>query len=403
MTSSWLKRGLMALAAVAMIGAFAYALSEKPTPVDVARVLSGPMKVTILQEATTRVRDIYAVSSPIAGHLARSPLEEGDAVTAGQTVIATIHPLDPPLLDNRTESELKASREAARAALAIAETDYMRALSSHELARQNLARATQLSASKVISESILQKTANDEAVQRAQVEAARAAILQRRAELQSAEARLSQPAGNGLTPDAGCCVSVTAPASGVVLSLFAKSEQPVAVGTKIAEIGNPADLEIVADLISEDAVRVRPGDKAEILDWGGDRPLKATLRRVDPAAFTKVSALGIEEQRVNAVFDLDETDPRLGHGFRVYAEITIWSIDKALTVPISALFRNGNDWNAFVLRDGRLHQTVVSIDHMNDTVAQATAGLAENDIVVVHPGDTLADGLLAEPRGGDTK
>ncbi|MBC7313565.1 MAG: HlyD family efflux transporter periplasmic adaptor subunit, partial [Rhizobium sp.] len=193
-------------------------------------------------------------------------------------------------------------------------------------------------------------------------------------------------------------VYLTAPVDGVILSVFARSEQPVAVGTKIAEIGDPADLEVTVDLLSSDAVRVASGSKAEIFDWGGEKALSAKVRRIDPAGFTKVSALGIEEQRVNLVLDLEENDPRLGHGFRVYARLTLWQSDETLQLPISALFRDGRQWSVFVVRDGRAQQVAVEIGQMNDETAQLLGGLAEGERVILHPSDMISAGTLVEER-----
>jgi HlyD family secretion protein len=329
MRSPWLKRGVAVLALAAVAGGFAYALREQPSLVDIATVSEGTMRVTIREEGVTRVREVYTVSTVIAGHLARSVLEEGDGVKANETVVASIHPLDPPLIDKRTEAELLAARDAARSAVGIAEIELQRSEAALRLAEDDLKRAVGLFKPGVISEAALQRINNVVDIQRAAVDAARTTIVFRRAELASAEARLLQP--DPLDPtEATCCVNLLAPVDGTVLAVFAKSEQAVVAGMKIAEIGDTGALEIAVDLLSADAVRISPGTKAQISDWGGDHPLSAVVRRVDPAGFTKVSALGIEEQRVNAVLDLDKPERRLGHGYRVFAEMTIWECGKCL-------------------------------------------------------------------------
>ncbi|MFA7416814.1 MAG: HlyD family efflux transporter periplasmic adaptor subunit [Rhizobium sp.] len=398
MQGKWIKRAFGVLAVGAIVAGFAYALREKPQMVDVGVVTRGPMRVTVSQEGVTRVRDVYAVSAPIAGHLARTLLDEGDQVKANVTVVAAIHPLDPPLIDSRSQAELVAARDAAEAAVAMAEIDLKRLHSDINLARDNLERARALAKTNFLAQSSLQKASTDVEVLDAQIASAEAAIELRKAELASANARLIQPNDPSRKPESNCCVYLTAPVDGVVLSVFARSEQPVAVGTKIAEIGDPSDLEITVDLLSSDAVRIAPGSKAEIYDWGGDKALSATVRRIDPAGFTKVSALGIEEQRVNLVLDLEEKDPRLGHGFRVYARLTLWQSDDTLQVPISALFRDGRQWSLFAARDGRAKQLPVEIGHMNDEVAELTGGLAEGDRVILHPSDMVSDGTLVEAR-----
>ncbi|MBV2186498.1 MAG: HlyD family efflux transporter periplasmic adaptor subunit [Rhizobium sp.] len=398
MQGKWIKRIMGAIAIGAIVAGFAYALREKPQLVDVGVVTRGPMRVTVSQEGVTRVRDVYAVSSPIAGHLARTVLDEGDAVKANLTVVAAIHPLDPPLIDSRSQAELIAARDASRAAVSMAEIDLKRLQSDLQFARDNLKRAQALAKTNFLAQSTLQKAGTDVQVLEAQIGSAEAAIELRKAELASAEARLISPGDPNRKSEASCCVYLTAPVDGVILSVFARSEQPVAIGTKIAEIGDPADLEVTVDLLSSDAVRVAPGSRAEIFDWGGDKVLSATVRRIDPAGFTKVSALGIEEQRVNLVLDLKDKDPRLGHGFRVYARMTLWQSDETLQLPISALFRDGRQWSLFAIRDGRARQVAVEIGHMNDEVAELVGGLAEGDQVILHPSDMISEGTLVEKR-----
>ncbi|MGB8816899.1 MAG: HlyD family efflux transporter periplasmic adaptor subunit [Rhizobiaceae bacterium] len=393
----WLKRlGLLALAAL-IAGGFYIALREKPAGVDIAVVTKGPMQVSIREQGVARVRAIYSVSAPIAGHLSRSLLTEGDKVEGGKSVVASIHPLDPPLLDTRAIAELQAARDAAKTGVGLATIDLQKAQSGLKLADDEFKRAARLAERGIISESALQKYSSTLDMQRSAIDSALAAITLRQAELASAEARLLQT-GPDDAKAANCCVNLVAPVSGTVLSIDVKSEQAVTPGMKIAEIGDVSDLEIAVELLSADAVRIKPGTKAQIVDWGGGDALAATVRRVDPSAFTKVSALGIEEQRVNAVLNLDAADPRLGHNFRVFAQMAIWDCASCIQVPISALFRTGNDWTTFRVDGGRLKLQPVSIGHMNAEVAEVSGGLKPGDTVVVHPNDVLAEGSLIEPR-----
>ncbi|MEX0345895.1 MAG: efflux RND transporter periplasmic adaptor subunit [Rhizobiaceae bacterium] len=396
--TKWL--GLAALAAIVAAGIY-IALREQPALVDTAPVMSGPMTVTIDQEGTTRVRNVYTVSAPIAGHLDRTSLEEGDPVEANKTIVASIHPLDPPLIDRRTEAELLAAIEAARSGVAQAELEHQRALAALELAKADLERATRLFGSNIVSERDMQRAATEVALKEAQVKTTEARIRQRQAELTSARARLMRP-GDEVLDIAGrqCCVEVTAPIDGIVLSVKVKSEQAVSAGTPLAEVGNPEDLEIAVDLLSEDAVRIRPGLKAEITNWGGERNLSATVRRVDPSAFTKISALGIEEQRVNAVLDLDEFEPLLGHGYRVFARLAIWKSDDVLQVPIAALFRTDGEWAVYRADNDRASLTTIEIGHLNDESAEVISGLKSGDQVILHPSDLLEDGSLIALRNG---
>lgn len=391
------KRIAVALALMALAGVFAWALREEPGLVEVAVVADAPMRVTIREDGMTRVRDIYTVSTPIAGHLSRTVLQEGDQVQGGMTVVAAIHPLDPPLIDPRTEAELFAARDAARSGVGIAQSELRRAEAALKLAEDELARALKLFGPGIISESALQKITNEVTLQTAAVETARATVGYRQAELASAEARLLQPDLSNPTGE-GCCVELMAPIDGTVLAVLARSDQAVAAGAPVVEIGDTSQLEIAVDLLSADAVRVTPGTKATIHEWGGDYPLEAIVRKVDPAAFSKVSALGIEEQRVNAVLDLEGGKPRLGHGFRVLAELTIWDCARCIQVPISALFRSGAEWKVFVVAGDRLREADVQIGRMNDETAQVLGGLSKGEQVVVHPSDMMADGSLIAVR-----
>ncbi|WP_419909886.1 efflux RND transporter periplasmic adaptor subunit [Hoeflea sp.] len=395
----WFKRiGLLALAVI-IGGGFYLALRERPISVDTAVANSGPLNVTIDEEGVTRVKDVYAVSSPIAGYLARTTLDEGEAVSANETVIASIHPLDPPFLDERTRAELNATAEAARSAVALAKVELRRAQTDLELAQSNYDRGVQLAKTRTISISQLEQRHSELELKKAQVSSAEATITLRNAELESAEARLQQPGGRNLSDrESDCCVHITAPIDGVVLEVLARSEQAVSPGTKIAEIGNPRNLEIIVDLLSSDAARIRPGAKVVITDWGGESDLEGTVRMIEPAAFTKVSSLGIEEQRVNIVIDMATVPENLGHGYRVLARLGIWQQDNVLRVPIAALFRTGGQWSVFVVENGQAHIRSIDIGQMNSTHAQVLGGLEDEEAVILYPSDLLEDGSLVEHR-----
>ncbi len=225
----------------------------------------------------------------------------------------------------------------------------------------------------------------------------------RRRELESAKARLIQPGEiNRDAQSANCCIHVYAPVDGRVLKIVAESEQVVQPGAPLLEIGDPHDLEIVVDFLSRDAVRIKPGMPARIESWGGDTILPAKVRRIEPTGFTKVSALGIEEQRVKVI--LDFTGPpaewqRLGHAFRVIARVVIWHSDDALQVPLGALFREGDNWAVFVVADGRAERRLVTIGERNVHAAQVIKGLKAGEQVVLHPSDRVHDGVRVEPRG----
>jgi len=395
----WLRRLILLLLVIGVGAGLYVALRTKPVLVDVATVERGPMEVTVNEEGIARVRDVYTVSSPIAGTLERVTLDDGDPVRANKTVIASIRPLDPPFLDHRARAEAAAAVEAARSAVKLAQAEFESAGTALSLAMSEFERMKKLAGQNFVSDSALEKAGSDVKVKKAQVASAQANIHLRQAELASAEARLAQPGNARAMPaEADCCVAITAPVNGVMLKVLKRSEQAVTAGMQIAEVGDPKNLEIAVDLLSKDAVRLHPGGKAEITDWGGGTTFTATIRRIDPAAFTKVSALGIEEQRVNVLLDPDTVPEGLGHDYRVYVRLVVWSGKDVLTVPISALFRAGGDWAVFTAEGGRAKQRKITIDHMNSNHAEVVGGLKAGEAVILFPSDLLADGSPVEMR-----
>ncbi|MDF1608534.1 HlyD family efflux transporter periplasmic adaptor subunit [Hoeflea sp. YIM 152468] len=392
--ASVLARSLAGLVVAAVIGGAIYVtFRQNPTLVDLAPAITAPMQVSVQEDGITRIRNVYAISSPIAGHLDRIEHAVGDAIGAGER-ISSIHPLDPPFIDTRTRTELMAAIDAARSGIAVAEVELTRAETSRDLARASLERASKLAETNIVSESTLERLVGEVDLAEAQVKSARAMIALRRAELASAQARMAQP---GQTPIAAangeCCVDITSPIDGIILSLNAKSEQPATIGQLIAEVGDPTDLEIIVDVLSADAVKVRPGSKVLISDWGGSETLQAKVERIEPSGFTKISALGITEQRVNVIVALTDPPPAdLGHGFRVIADLIIWSSDASLQIPVSALYRDEGNWAVFRLEDGQARVTAVEIGHMTDRRAEILSGLSDKDRVILYPGDTLTEG-----------
>jgi HlyD family secretion protein len=395
-----LFKSLASLVAVAAVGGALYiAFRPNPVLVDVAEVRSGPMQVTVEEDGITRIRNVYAVSSPIAGHLDRVALSVGDPVQAGEA-ITRIHPLDPPFLDTRTRTELMAAIDAARSGVSMAEVELTRARTARDLAKASQDRARELARTNIVSKSALERMEGELELAEAQVASAEAMIALRRAELASAQARLAQPGQTPITAaDGQCCIAIPSPIDGIILSLNAKSEQAAAVGQLIAEVGDPADLEIIVDVLSADAVRVRPGTRVRITEWGGDTVLGAVVERIEPSAFTKVSALGISEQRVNAILTLNDPPPaELGHGFRVLASMVTWSTENALQVPVSALYRADGGWAVFAIEDGTARVAAVEIGHMTDSTAEILSGLNAGDRIVLYPGDTLEHGSPVKDR-----
>lgn len=392
-----LKNPRVIVGALIIAGVIAVALWPEAVEVDVVRVERGPMLVTIDEEGETRVRDRFVVSAPVSGRLQRIELEPGDTVVRGKTVVARLIPAAPALLDQRTIAELTAAVEAVRAAVGQAQAERDRAAAALARAQSSLRRQQELSNAGLASRDELElaqttvKTA-EEARRAAEFNVARA-----ERELQAARARLTPSAAGG------GAVDVIAPVSGVVLKRVRESESVVPVGDPLLEIGDPANLEIVADLLSTDAVKVSPGAPVLIDQWGGDHPLNARVRRVEPSGFTKISALGVEEQRVNVVIDLTDggaAASQLGDGYRVEVRVVIWRDEMALKTPIGALFRRGTQWAAFVVTGEVARQQAVQLGQRNDREGQITGGLAEGQEVVLHPPDTLQDGQKVSVRAG---
>jgi HlyD family secretion protein len=401
MRTRWLKWIVGLVVVVGLAAAAVYALMPQPVPVDTATIERGPMDVTINEEGTARIQDVFRVSAPIAGRLDRLPVEVGDRVHANTTEVATIRPTEPAFLDLRTRRELEAAADAARAGVALAEASVNGAIAAQRVAETDFERAERLSAAGTISLRAYEQARAALDTANAQVDQARAELALRRSQLASANARLIEPDQTTMTPQPDtCCLTVRAPVGGIVIDLISESEQVVSAGTPLLEIGNPRNIEIVVPLLSADAAAMMPGTRAVIEGWGGP-PLDASVARIAPAAYTKVSALGIEEQRVDVTLAIDnpfEERERLGHGFRVQTRISIWQADDVVLVPLSALFRRGADWAVFRVVDGRAVETRIDIDHRNGTFAEVLDGLVAGETVIVHPSDQINDGVAVVSR-----
>ena len=401
MPGGW-KRRALSVAALAVIAAgAAYFLWPKPIAVDIATVVKGPMEVTVDDEGKTRVRHVYAVSAPIGGKVLRisPPRHVGDVVTADETVVAVMQPTVPSFHDARTHEELEAAYGAADAAVRLAEAEVRRIEAAVAYAKSDLERAQTLSRTDAISRKAFDKAKLDVETNEAGLASAKAQLEVRRSERASVAARRTGPTLEN-APSQTCCIQLRAPVSGRILKIVQESEGVVPPGAPLVEIGDPRDVEIIADLLSTDAVRIPPGARVRIDGWGG-APLQATVTRVDPAGFLKISALGIEEQRVRTTMDFtDGPDAwsRLGHDYRVIVHVTIWSSNDALTVPVAALFRQGDAWAVFAVRDGRAQVTPVTIGQRNNRVAEVVSGLSAGHRVVLHPSDRIKDGVAVAER-----
>ncbi len=419
----------------------------QPVSVDVAVVSRGLLRVSVDEDGITRIRERYVVSAPLAGQLLRIALEPGDPIVRGKTLLATIKPRDPELLDPRAVAQAEAQVHAAQAAVQRSESALNQARLRQADAEGDFQRAKELAAGNAISTEQLEDVAlafessneqlrearHAEDIARFELAQAEAALLRSRPESDPPDATLEsvappgRPTRRGADDDVATDArseqprnvprkgsnadldnadepwdfTIRAPVDGRVLRVFQESAAVVSAGTPLLELGDPQDLEVVVDVLSQDAVKISAGDRVLLEHWGGDRILEGRVARVEPAAFKKISTLGVEEQRVNVIIDL--VDPpaarqSLGDGFRVEAQIIVWERPQALVVPTSATFRVGDAWAVFRVRDRRAEQVLVRLGQENGLAAEVLDGLEEGDRVVVHPSDAVADNVAVTLR-----
>ena len=391
----WSAVGIVVLAALLM------ALRPRALAVDLARVESGTLELTVRDEGETRVVDVFVLSAPITGRLRRIEIEPGDPVKLGETVIAEIEPTDPELLNPRSEAEARAQLSAADSAAALARAELERVQAELEFARSEVERSRELARDGTLSVRDLEEAETAVKGHIAALAAAQAKVQVRDYELKRVRAQLLSPEELQQRRENCGCVVLSSPIDGRVLRVLRESEGVVRAGADLVEIGDPVQLEIVVDLLSMDAVRVEPGQTGYIRNWGGDAPLDARVHRVEPFGFTKVSALGIEEQRVNVVLELVSPASawqRLGHGYQVDVAIVLWSADDVLKVPLTALFRKGKEWAVFVREDGRAVVRTVKVGHRTASEAEILDGVAAGDEIVIYPSEGIAPGVLIVGR-----
>lgn len=395
----WRRRiGLLALL-IALAAAVVYGFLPKPVSVDVAKVTRGPFKVTIAQEGKTRLADSYTVSAPVAGYVRRVQLAVGDRVVKGQA-LAELEPLRPVPLDARSRADAEARVAAARAALSAAEENARAAAASADYAAARFDRTKRLYESGSAAGDDFDKAEAETRQAKAQLQSARFAVDVARFEVEEALTALRYAGGE----DAGHAlriVTVRAPVKGRVLCIDRESEGVVNAGEALVRIGDPRALEVEIDVLSSDAVNVRPGMPVLFEHWGGDVPLQGRVRVVEPAGFTKVSALGVEEQRVFVIADI--TSPRkkwerLGDGYRVEAHLVLWQAEDVLQVPASALFRRDSEWALFVVEHNRAQLRRVQVGRRSGLAAEVVSGLAEGETVITHPGREVEDGRRVRVR-----
>ena len=394
-------KAMMLIGGALAAGALVWAFRPQPIAVDLSAVTRGDLRVTIDEEGMTRVRDRYVVAAPVAGRLQRIALRPGDSVSAGTTVVATFLPATPAPLDPRTRAETLSRLKAAQAAREQARIALERARDEAAFNRSELARYREIAKFGGATDERMAAVELQARTSDAQLHTSDIALQRASHEVEAIGAVLRQFDDTAAASGGRTAVTLRSPVSGVILRVHQESEMPVAAGTPLVDVGNPGLLEVVVDLLSTDAVKVKPGFPALITGWGGDATLHARVRRVEPSGFTKLSALGVEEQRVNVVLDFQDpahTARTLGDGYRVEVSVIVSECRDVLKVPTSALFRVADRWYVFAARNGRASTAEIQLGQRNAVEAEVVSGLAENDAVIVHPGDTIADGVAVIQR-----
>jgi HlyD family secretion protein len=387
----WTKRIALIVAGVVAVGAIVYAWLPSPIAVDTAVAARSTLAVEITEDGVTRVRDRFVVSAPASGVLERIELDAGTVIHTGD-VVARITPPDPALLDDRTRDETRARLAAAIARSKRADAAVARARIARDAAIREATRARALAERGAISGAERDRAESEEQLairDVAGVESERTAAASEAAAIRAILERHE--------PRASSAVTVTAPAGGQILRVLRDSAGPITAGTPLLEIGDPRSIEIVIDVLSSDATRIRPGMTAMIEGWGG-APLTAHVQTVEPSAFTRISALGVEEQRVKVVLGVVAPPPSLGDGFRVDARITVWRGEAVLVVPSSAVFRDADQWAVYGIEDGRARLRHVAIGHRGRLAVEVTSGVAEGTSIILHPGDRVTEAARVRAR-----
>ena len=382
------RRWLPYAGAFVLLGLIVAGLWPQPVPVETARASVGTLRATVNEEGKTRIKQRYVISAPVTGQLRRTPFKAGAEVVAGQTVLAVIDPIASTLLDARARASAEARRDAASA-------NFEKARAAHIFATSELRRFEKLREENTVSAQEFETAQWRETSAARDQAAAESALRQAQAELAE-----FTPGGEAGTNSSGAATEVKAPTSGRVLRVFEENGRAVTAGTPLLEIGDPLDLEVVVEVLSRDGAVIAPGTKVELEQWGGGQPLEGRVRLVEPSAFTKVSALGVEEQRVNVIADLltpPEQRRGVGDGFRVEARIIVWETSQALKVPTGALFRRGDQWGAFVLANARAQLRIVKVGRSSGTETQVMDGLEDGEEIILYPGSRVREGQRVKP------
>lgn len=388
--TKWLRRAFFGALAVGLAFMIVVSFMPKPVVVETATVGKGTLVVTVDEDGKSRVKDRYVVSAPLSGNLARIELRPGDMVKPGQ-VLARLVPLEAPLLDTRSKAEAEARVRAAEAARRQSKAQIERAKAAYSFAKKSAQRAKQLSKDGITTQADTDQALLEERARSAELSSSEFGSKVADYEAQMARAALGAMSGKKGAADS---MDVPSPVAGRVLRVMHESEGVVQAGAPLVELGDPSALEVVVDVLTSDAVRIKQGARTEILRWGG-APLKAEVRLIEPSAFTRLSALGVEEQRVNAIIDLRDPYSKwtaLMDGFRVEARIVVWEGQDVLHIPASALFQSGDGFAIFVVEGELARKRPIKIGHNNGLQAEVLEGIAEGARVILHPSDRVVDG-----------
>lgn len=392
----WRRRAMFALIAIVVAGGLFMGFRAQPIEADIDVARRGPLRVSVEQEGRTRVVDRYVVTAPVSGYARRIRLEAGNAVERGTTLVE-LDPSRAEVLDARRRAEAKARIAAAASNVSTAEQGANAAATNAALAQKELQRVRELHQAGHVSVAAEDQAASAAERSAAELRSAHFAVATARHELEAAHTALKYAAASGGTQP----IAIRSPVAGHVLKIPRKSEGPVAVGQSLIEIGDPRVLEVEVDVLSADAVRIPPGGRVLFERWGGDGVLEGKVRMIEPAGFTKVSALGVEEQRVWVIVAF--TSPpamwrRLGDGYRVEASFILWEENDVLQIPASALFRDGDGWAAFVVEHGKAVKRQVKVGQQTGGGAQILSGINEGEQVISHPDDRVRNGVKVAGR-----
>jgi len=392
----WLKRSLWIGAALGLLAMIVVAFLPKPVLVDVALVERGPLRVTVDEDGRSRVSDRYVLSAPLTGNLGRIELDPGDPVSEG-AVLARLVPLARPLMDAQSRAEAEARVAASAAQLRQARASVERGRAALTFAETQVGRHQRLVQRGTLAQEALDRVELERRSRREELTSAEFGVRVAAHQLEMARAALGR---FDQGEDAGEQMEVTSPIEGQVLRVMHESAGVVQAGTPLLELGDPSHLEIAVDVLTSDAVQIEPGQRVIVERWGGD-PLDAHVRLIEPSAFTRTSALGVEEQRINVVIDLDsprEAWQRLGDGYRVETQIVIWEEADVLRVPANAVFRHAGGWAVYAIEGGVARLTPVETGRRNGLEVQILGGVEEGDSLVAHPSDQVTDGISVEAR-----